>query len=66
MSTDPDPLAARQVAAVEGYRATGDRAHLDVLRMDGHPKIAHALTMERYSDNAAYTAEIDAFLAQRR
>lgn len=61
-----DPLADRQVVAVEGYRATGDRAHLDVLRMDGHPKIAHALTMERYSDDAKYATEVDAFLAQRR
>jgi hypothetical protein len=60
-----DALSARQVAAVEGYRATGDRTHFEVLRMDGYPNIVHALTMERYGDDPKYAAEVDAFLVQR-
>lgn len=57
-----DPLRARDEAAVRGYRGTGDRRHLDVLRMDGMPGMAHDLTVERYGGNVEATARIDAWL----
>lgn len=66
-----DPLHDRDVAAIAAYRATGDRAHLDVLRMDGLSHIVHALVMERtYEDDPAsrrsHTAAVDAFLDPQR
>lgn len=51
---------------MRGYRETGADEHLALLRQDGMPDLAHALTMERYGGGPEYTAQIEAWLESGR